>query len=298
VTIVVMTGGTSGIGRLAAQRLVREPGLRLLVGARGDDVPAGEKVALDLRELASVRDFAAEIERRLGDAPIDALVLNAGGSFANADTRTPDGFETTFAVNHLAHYLLARLLLPRIAHGGRLILTSSGTHDPAERTLLPVPRHATAELLAHPDRDPDREATPSAAGGHAYAASKLCNVLTARRLAGDAHVAARRIVPIAWTPGPTPGTGLVRERSLAVRLAWRLLGTPLRHLVPKLSSRDAAATALVDLTLGRASPPPGSIYAALRRGTLTWCEPSVLARRDDLMRALWEDSARLVGLLK
>jgi hypothetical protein len=50
------------------------------------------------------------------------------------------------------------------------------------------------------------------------------------------------------------------------------------------------------LTLGRARPPNGRICAALRRGRLTWPEPSELARSDELARALWNDSARLVGV--
>ncbi|UYM07064.1 hypothetical protein [Solicola gregarius] len=51
---------------------------------------------------------------------------------------------------------------------------------------------------------------------------------------------------------------------------------------------------ILDLALGLATAPAGRTYAALRRGRLTWPEPSELARRDDLARALWDDSARLV----
>jgi hypothetical protein len=53
---------------------------------------------------------------------------------------------------------------------------------------------------------------------------------------------------------------------------------------------------LADLALGVATPPNGRTYAALRRGRLTWPDPSELARRDDVAQALWNDSARLVGL--
>ena len=102
-----------------------------------------------------MRSFAAAVAERLGDTPIDALVLNAGRS-GNADELRADGYETTFAVNHLAHYLLLRLLLQRLADHARLVLTTSSTHDPAQRTPLPPPRHADAHLLAHPELDPDR----------------------------------------------------------------------------------------------------------------------------------------------
>jgi hypothetical protein len=66
--------------------------------------------------------------------------------------------------------------------------------------------------------------------------------------------------------------------------------------VPSANSRTAAGGTLAELALGRAHPPAGRVYAALRRDQLTWPDPSELARRDDLMHALWRDSATLVGL--
>jgi NAD(P)-dependent dehydrogenase (short-subunit alcohol dehydrogenase family) len=99
---------------------------------------------------------------RLGGAPIDALVLNAGLSPHSDSNRTADGFETTFAVNHLAHYLLLRLLMPHLAPRTIVVLTTSSTHDPAAKTILPAPRHADAQMLAHPDRDPQHDAKPRA----------------------------------------------------------------------------------------------------------------------------------------
>jgi hypothetical protein len=78
---------------------------------------------------------------------------------------------------------------------------------------------------------------------------------------------------------------------------WQVLGSPLlRPLVPRANSRKAAGGALAELALGRARPPAGRIYAVLRRGHLTWRDPSELACRDDVMQALWRDSAALVGL--
>ncbi|MFD3743465.1 SDR family NAD(P)-dependent oxidoreductase [Nocardia sp. NPDC058633] len=127
-TIVVMTGGSAGFGAIAARRLADRDVVRLLVGTRA---PVGDTLALDLGRLASVRAFAATVRRSLGTQRIDALVLNAGVIRPDADGRTADGYETTFAVNHLAHYLLIRLLLPVLADGARIVLTTSGTYDPA-----------------------------------------------------------------------------------------------------------------------------------------------------------------------
>jgi NAD(P)-dependent dehydrogenase (short-subunit alcohol dehydrogenase family) len=298
--LIVMTGGTSGFGAIAAERLARSGGDRLILGARRQ-TPVAESLPLDLAALESVRAFAASLRDRLGDEPIDALVLNAGLVRPDVAARTVDGFETAFAVNHLAHYLLLRLLLPTLADRATVLLTTSGTHDPATGAGLAPPRHADAELLARPERDPDRDTRPRTAGEHAYTASKLCTVLTARALSEHPEAWARRLTVIAYDPGQVFGTGLAQDLSLPLRIAWRLLGTPmlgwpLRRLSPTLNSRTAAGNTLADLTLGHVTPPNQSGYAALRRGQLTWTDPSEPARSDALAHALWNDSARLLGL--
>ncbi|MBL7496116.1 SDR family NAD(P)-dependent oxidoreductase [Frankia sp. CNm7] len=297
---MVMTGGTSGFGAHAARRLTLSNDVRLILGARRP-TSAGEFVPLDLAELDSARAFAKAVHERLGGVPVDALVLNAGVVLPDVTGRTLDGLETTFAVNHLAHYLLARLLLLTLADGAVVVLTTSGTHDPDTRSGLRPPRHADAELLAHPDRDPGRDTRPRRAGEHAYTASKLCVALTARSLSEHPDARARRVRVVAYDPGQVFGTGLARDLPFPLGTAWSLLGTPalgwpLRRLNRNLNSRAAAGHTLADLALGLAKPPSGRTYAALRRGRLTWPDPSRLARRDDVARALWNDSARLVGL--
>jgi NAD(P)-dependent dehydrogenase (short-subunit alcohol dehydrogenase family) len=150
--------------------------------------------------------------------------------------------------------------------------------------------------LAHPELDPDRDQKPRAAGGRAYSSSKLCNVLTARALAARPETQESQFTVIAYNPGPTPGTGLVRNNGFAINFVWQTMGPALGLLVPRFNSRQAAGGALADLALGKTQPPAGRVYAALRRGQLTWPDPSELARSDDLMAALWRDSAALVGL--
>ncbi|PSL00059.1 short subunit dehydrogenase [Murinocardiopsis flavida] len=297
-TTIVMTGGSSGFGAIAAQRLRRTPGVALLTGAR---VPAAGSLPLDLTRLGSVRAFADSVRERIGDgARIDALVLNAGVIRPDDSGRTADGVETAFAVNHLGHYLVLRLLMPCLAERARVVLTTSGTHDPATGAGLATPRHADAELLAHPDRDPDRHAAPRRAGEHAYTAAKLCNVLTARSLSAHPAMRSRRVAAIAYDPGQVFGTGLARDLALPLRIAWSVLGTPLgaplRGLNRTLNTRAAAARVLADLALGTSAPPGGRTYAALRAGRLTLPDPSAPARRDDLADALWCTDARLAGL--
>ncbi|WP_419999887.1 SDR family NAD(P)-dependent oxidoreductase [Streptomyces boninensis] len=303
---VVMTGGTSGFGAIAARRMLAVGDVRLILGAR-DTTGAGERIGVDLTSLDAVRTFADEVRDRLdgGDAGsaegIAALVLNAGLIRPDADGRTPDGYETTFAVNHLAHYLLLRLLLPALAPGAVVLLTTSGTHDPATKASLVTPRHAEAELLAYPERDPGLDTRPAKAGQHAYTASKLCAVLTVRALQSRPEAGERQVSALAYDPGQVFGTGLAQHLALPLRLAWSLLGTPagapMRRFSPTLNSRAAAGNTLAELALDRGSRPPGGAYAALRRGHLTWTtEPSLQARSDKAAQALWQDSARLVGL--
>lgn len=287
---VVMTGGTSGLGQAAARRISAEPGTRLLLGARGggEGGRAGA-LPLDLSRLASVREFAEAVERDTGTSGIDVLVLNAGTQFAHVDGRTEDGFETTFAVNHLAHYLLLRLLVPKLAPGATVVITTSDTHDPK---VIPVgaPRTLDPESLAHP---PSRGNTRFGTGFRAYAASKLCNLLTARALAALPGAAARPPRVIAYNPGLTPGTGLARDYP-AARLAF-IAGKAVAPLA-RLATVEQAGDALADLALGRAVPPPGRVYASLVRRRITWPDPSELAQRDDVMRMLWRESARMTGL--
>lgn len=256
---VVMTGGTSGFGAIAAERIGLSAGARLILGARRPP-SHGEWIPLDLAGLNSVRAFAGSVGERLGDTRIDALVLNAGVILQSIDGRTDDGFETTFAVNHLAPYLLSRVLLPVLANEAVVVLTTSGAHDPDTRAGLAAPRHADAMLLANPERDPGCHTRPRRAAEHAYTASKLCTVLTARSLSMHRDIQARRITVVAYDPGQVFGTALARDLPARLRIAWSLMGTPMamwllgrfdRHL----NSRKAAGHTLANLALGLESPP-------------------------------------------
>lgn len=289
---IVMTGATSGFGLVASGRLAAEPH-RLIVGTRSPGMADAE--AVDLADLASVRRFAASVRARLHGGPIDALVLNAGLVLPDDTHRTVDGFETTFAVNHLAHALLLRELGSSLAEGGTVVMTTSGTHDPSTGASLRTPRHADAALLAHPDRDPGRDPKPAKAAEHAYTASKLCVVLTARRFARDFAGTV-----IAYDPGQVFGTQLAVSLPARMRLAWSVMGHPAvswlpRRFSPTLNTIDDAGNALADLALAVERPPPGEHYAALRRGRLEWIPPSELAQDPAVEEALWQETGLLLG---
>lgn len=293
-TTIVMTGGTNGIGLAAAMKMQEDPKNSLLIGARGK-VPAGlSSLPLDLTRLASVRSFATAAEQWLGDAHIDSLVLNAGMQVRDIHQRTEDGFEPTFAANHLAHYLLLRLLGPRLAQGAVVVITTSNLHDPKTNPIAP-PQHADAEKLARGEVLADPKAKDSMAVMRAYAASKLCNLITARALESSAFASERRLRVIAFNPGFTPGTGLTRNHALVFKILFAVW-IPTLSLFQRPNTVAGGGALLADLALGKIVPPAGRFYASHVKRRLTWPDPSELASDAAVMAKLWQESAALVGL--
>ena len=287
--IIVMTGATSGIGAEALKHLITQPNTEIIIGARGNrEIPGAIVLPLDLSSLESVRSFAEAVKKRLNGAQIHMLVLNAGAQF-RSDQRSADGFEMTFAVNHLAHYLLARLLMPYLAEGGRLEITTSDTHGQwplAPKTLDP-------DLLAHP--------AENFSAMRAYPASKLCNLLTARSFAASDDVKQRHITVIAYNPGLTGGTGLGGGSGsggaglVIMRPILRFVSFFFLHQL-YVHTPEQSGEALAELVLGKVTPPAGRVYASHVRNKITFPDPSKLAQSDEARDRLWRKSAIMVGL--
>lgn len=294
--LVVMTGATSGFGAHTLRLLAAEPNTTVIVGARGKgrSVPLGVVVLpLDLSSLASVRAFVEAVGHRLGDAQIDLLILNAGLHGSDADQLSADGFGLTFAVNHLAHYLLARLLLPRMADHGRLVITSSNMHNPPFKRL--APKGFDLEEWAHP--------TPTGAGVgvRSYCASKLCNLMTAQSFARLPALKERHIDVIAFNPGLTGGAGgndATFVQKAALRILMRSVFPVVGFFVPEfnMSPPEHSGRMLADVARGTLSPPGDRVYVSLVKGVPTFPEPSALARDVAAQDRLWRESARMVGL--
>lgn len=292
---IVMTGGTAGIGLVAARQWLAA-GANLTVGARAPGAaPADLRRSaafhpLDLGDLGTVRSFAEQLE---GEPEIDVLVLNAGLQNVTGG-RSAQGLEITFAANHLAHYLLARRLVSKMAPGGRIVLTASGTHDPAEETGMPPPRHTDARRLARPETDPDLDPKPGTAGRRAYSTSKLCNVMTARELAKRTAQVRPDLSIMAFDPGFTPGTGLARDYPGAA--SWLF-----RHVLPlvvrgeRVSTPANSGRLLAGLATGAGYAGSRGGYFAVRGKALLEVPPSMLARDDGACAWLWDDSEALLG---
>jgi NAD(P)-dependent dehydrogenase (short-subunit alcohol dehydrogenase family) len=244
----LITGGTGSLGYQAAKAIAADSGwLVVITGRRPGEVSRAAAVLsaetgaeivgmpLDLGVLADVRRFTGELVNR-GLPPLHAIVCNAGMQTVSGMSVTADGFEQTFAVNHLAHFLLVRDLLPHLASQGRIVLVASDTHDPAKRTGMPAPAYTDARSLAHPDSPaPDSAALD---GRRRYTTSKLCNVLMAyelaRRLAAGSAEGPPAVTVNAFDPGLMPGTGLARDYPTVQGLAWRYL-MPALTVLPGLN---------------------------------------------------------------
>src|ERR1700735_1966647 len=122
---VVMTGGTAGFGAIAAKRISNTPNTKLILGARDNKNSSIEILPLDLARLSNVQSFVQSLTKKVNGTKIDILIINAGAQFGNTKHRTGDGFESTFAINRLAHYLLLRLLTPCLAKNAIIVITTS-----------------------------------------------------------------------------------------------------------------------------------------------------------------------------
>jgi NAD(P)-dependent dehydrogenase (short-subunit alcohol dehydrogenase family) len=285
---IVMTGGTSGFGADAAARMARE-GHRLTLGARKLAVDSTQTryLPLDLEDLASVDAFAEAVHR---GAPVDALLLNAGLQLARPE-RMANGMEKTFFVNHLAHLQLLVRLLDALPAGARVVLTGSGTHDPAEKTPVTPPDHADARRLAYPETDPELPKSARKQAFRAYASSKLANIMTAR------HLAAMRtdLSVMAYDPGYVPWTGLGRANGPVMAAIASLI-------VPRLMAGDRSSTValsgsfLADLATAPAYAHEQGSYWSVRNPALVRIAPSALAQNDVVAARLWADSLELLEL--
>jgi NAD(P)-dependent dehydrogenase (short-subunit alcohol dehydrogenase family) len=269
VTVVVITGATRGIGQAAAVELARRGAELSIVGrepdrvrtvaeqakATGGGAPVHEHVA-DLSRMADVRGLAEQL--RAQHDHIDVLANNAGALFASRRL-TPDGFEQTFALNHLAPFLLTNLLLDRLA-GGRVVTTASDAHKTGLLNLS------------------DLQSESSYAAMRVYGTSKLCNILFTRELARRAP----SLHANCFHPGVVR-TGFGKNDGSIWKVLTTLGG-------PFFRSPERGARSLVWLALSDAAASLNGEYIEDEKVVA----PSAQAQDAELARELWERSAELV----
>jgi NAD(P)-dependent dehydrogenase (short-subunit alcohol dehydrogenase family) len=273
--VVVITGGTSGIGQIAATRLAAL-GARIVLVARdpqraqatlarlreaGSDLAHRAHFA-DLSILAEVMRVGREIAA--AEPRIDVLINNAGNVFPSREV-TPDRLERTFAINHMAYFVLTRCLRERLvaAAPARIVNTASAAH-----------RGCTLDF-------DDLQLARNYGIMTAYGRSKLANILftreLARRLAGTG-VTANCLHPgfVATGLGQRAGGMFGRVVRLAMLFAGRA-DNGARTIVHLASSPDVVSVS-------------GGYFIASRQA-----EPSRAARDDAAAKRLWEESERIAG---
>lgn len=298
---VIVTGGNSGLGFQCARFVGADPRTLVVIACRnvrsGNEAEATLRkqgvaatvLPLDLASLDSVRAFVTRF-RGNGLPPLAGLVCNAGLQDPGPPRRTVDGFETTFAVNHLGHFLLANLLLPDLIENGRITFVSSNAHDPAEKTGMPAPRFESARAVAE-----DLEQGGGEAGRRRYTTSKLCNLFCAyelaRRLEGAAEPRLRSIRVNALDPGLMPGTGLARDYPVWLRLVWNYVMPVLRLVVPNAHSTAKSGKRLAELSTSWGGEATGKYFSNGRETRSSAMSYDAAKARD-----LWETSAAMVGI--
>lgn len=290
----IITGASSGLGLECARALLRsDPSWHLVLPVRdaGRGAEAVTRLGqpqrctvmpMDLASLASVRAFVDNV-RGATLPPLHAIVCNAGVQVVSGTEWTEDGVEMTFGVNHLGHFTLVQGLLDELARPARIVVVSSGTHDPSKLTGMPDPRYTSAADLARP------RAEHSDDGRRRYTTSKLCNVLFTYELDRRLGNGGQGVTVNAFDPGLMPGSGLARDYPPLQRLAWRYL-LPALRVLPNVRSTRASGRYLAALANDPRFDGVSGEYFEGRRSIRS----SADSYDRDKALDLWETSDRLV----
>lgn len=309
---VLITGGHAGLGRAAAEKLATGRRVDLILAGR--DLGKVETAARQLRErygvkvtplllnlasLESIRAAATRIQSMIAGGtlePIQALLCNAGASFRGPISYSADGYEETFATNHLGHFLFVELLLDSVADGGRVVLTASGTHDPAtvDGKVVGAAEEPDAEDLANQGKNGKKPVS----GGKRYATSKLCNILFCYELDRRLKAAHQPVSSIAFDPGLIPETGLSRTAPAFAQWLFRtsILKWTFKKLGVTMGSLSFSGGALASLAVDDKFASVSGKYFQSNNGVLSERRSSKASYDQARAAKLWEDSERLVRL--
>mgnify|MGYP003956171399 CR=1 FL=1 len=271
----------------------------------------GERVFvpyLDLGDLESVERCAKELLSNCES--IDSLVLNAGLQYTGSSEArfSAQGFELTFAVNHLGHQVLTQYLIPLLDKGfkPRVVITSSEVHNPTSSGgRIGSPAHlGSLELLGSVSVSTMNEKVKKFDADKAYKDSKLCNVLFARELAKRLFCRNTPMPVIAWAPGlviPRTDKGFFRHSRRYNELGQRMFSFVARDLLRITESPEKAGRILKDLAINSDYNSDGFNYYSNRLvqpgiHIFKSADISEEASDDSLAKRLWDKSASFAKL--
>jgi dehydrogenase/reductase SDR family protein 13 len=274
VSTFFVTGANSGIGRALVEALAAR-GATVVLATRSEErtrpvlnelksrYPNAQVqwVHLDVSDLSSVRRAAEAFVAT--QQPIDVLVNNAG--IAGTKRLSQDGFDVTYATNHIGPFLLTNLLLPRLRESpqGRVVNVASGAHMMVKEIDWSVLERRTA---------------PKRSGFKDYATTKLMNVWHAKELAR--RLSGTRVTTYALHPGAVASN------------IWRALPRPVQWVAKlfMLSNEEGARTPLYCATAPELSTTSGRYYDRGREA-----RASRLAENETLARELWTRTEAITG---
>ncbi|HEV2813733.1 MAG TPA: oxidoreductase [Solirubrobacteraceae bacterium] len=280
--LAIVTGANSGLGYHVSTELARR-GARVILACRDQgrgqdaldrllaDAPGAdaELRRLDLASLESVREFAAGV-----DEPLAVLVNNAG-VMAGPHRRTADGFELQFGTNHLGHFALTGLLLPRLleSQAPRVVTVSSGAHRMGKMNFDDLQSDAKYWRWG------------------AYGQSKLSNLLFMQELGRRAAAAGVPLVSVAAHPGYS-ATNLQTTGHKIDDLFMKVSNVVIAQS-DAMGALPLLFAATEDLESGAYVGPDG---VAEQRGHPKLVGMTGRARSEEDARRLWEKSEELTGV--
>ncbi len=269
---IVITGASDGIGAAAARQL-HDKGHRVVVVGRSPrkteavaDGIGTDRFVADFTRLDEVRDLAARLSAAY--PRIDVLANNAGGVFGEPD-KTVDGFEKTFQINHLAPFLLTRLLMDRLLASAASVIQTSSVGARMAATI------DTSDLNL------DRNFSPV----RAYSNAKLENILFTKEL--HRRFRTQGLSAAAFHPGNVASSFGTQSDSRLMRFI-----TTNRFTRAMLISPEKGAEQLTWLAAGRPDMDwQSGVYYEKKKPART----NKQAADADLARRLWERSEELLG---
>lgn len=281
---VPITGANSGLGFETAKKIAADPAFRVILACRSREkaeqaaafirTETGNQnvlsMTLDTASLRSVRQLEASYAQA-AFGPVYALLCNAGINGTHTGL-TEDGFDVVFQTNHLGHFLLTNLMLPHMAEGGKLFVTSSDMHDAPGGGMV---WHG-AESLAHPDGTLARDRIR-------YSYSKLCNLYFVYELARRLRGSGQTLYANAFNPG------LMKTNFMPLTEASILhVKTSMPH---RFGDLEASSSALAELAASDQLVTQSGLYYDR---SVHPCPSSALSYDEGNAAELWSASERYV----